>query len=227
MNRADVARLLGVAAAFDSRTVGETDVAAWTMALDGLDTDRCRAAIVKHYRTETDRIMPAHIRRLARTTTGVPGVIPETGEAFCDRCKGMHRPAEPCSVLAIPRGFKAAIGSAFRSVADALDPAPEPKETPVPRPLNAVEKRCAAQVASTVPLDFRALPTVCLRCGTTFLDYPDGRDSHLAVFGHKARSADDAADAPRCEHGELFGADGFAACEAGCVTDPTHPQEPR
>ena len=189
MNRAAAARLLTLSAAFDSRTIGETDVEAWTLALDGLDVDRCKTAIVKHYRESTDRVMPAHIRRLARTTTGDPGVIPETGEAFCGDCKGVHRPRESCAVLARPEGFKAAIAGAFRSVADALSPRaieaqPNAQEPAVPQksPLNAVEQRCARQ--ATTPVG-GVLPAACAKCGATYLDYPDGRDAHLAVFGHK------------------------------------------
>lgn len=102
MNRADVARLLSLAAAFDSRTIGETDVAAWQLALDGLDPARCRDAIVRHYRESTDRLMPAHVRRLARTTGDV-GAAPlgDHGEdgITCPDCKLVHHAHEPCTVL--------------------------------------------------------------------------------------------------------------------------------
>lgn len=190
MNRADVARLLTLAAAYDSRTIGDGDVAAWELALSGLDVERCKAAIVKHYQESTDRVMPAHIRRIARTTTGAPGVIPETGEAYCGTCKGIHRPIEPCTVLARPEGFKQLIAAAFRSVADALQPraieaAPlSEQETPVAKePLTAIQKRCAQQ--STTAPDPTTTAARCNTCGTAYLDYPDGWDAHLAVFGHK------------------------------------------
>jgi Zn-finger protein len=102
MNRADVARLLSLSAAFDARTIGEADVAAWLLALDGLDPTRCRDAIVKHYRESTDRIMPAHIRRLARTTNDVGvSLLGYNGEdgINCPECKLVHHEHEPCSIL--------------------------------------------------------------------------------------------------------------------------------
>jgi len=116
MNRANIARLLGLAAAYDARTIGEADVAAWQLALDGLDVERCKAAVVRHYRESTDRVMPAHIRRLARTTTGAPDVIPETGETYCETCKGVHRQDESCSILI------------RRTAIDGPDPSPPPRE---------------------------------------------------------------------------------------------------
>lgn len=103
MNRADTARLLTLAASFDARTIGEADVLAWQAALDGLDYARCQAAIVKHYRESTDRVMPAHIRRLARTTTdlthGVAAVPATEHGALCGACKGVHHADEGCAVL--------------------------------------------------------------------------------------------------------------------------------
>lgn len=101
MNRSHVAELLSLAAAYDARTIGETDVAAWLLALDGLDPARCRDAIVRHYRESTDRLMPAHIRRLARTTTDIAGVRALAGEHgwTCPDCKLVHHEHEPCTVL--------------------------------------------------------------------------------------------------------------------------------
>lgn len=106
MTPSQAALLLGLAASYDSRTTGRADAEAWAAALDGLDYERCRKAVIRHYAENTDRIMPAHIRRLARTTTdlhhgdaaGTRGVLP-TGEALCGTCKAVHRPEEPCHVL--------------------------------------------------------------------------------------------------------------------------------
>lgn len=106
MNRADTARLLTLAASFDARTIGDADVLAWQAALDGLDYARCQAAVVKHYRENTDRIMPAHIRRLARTTTDLTrGIasptasVADDGSTLCGDCRLMHRSDESCAVL--------------------------------------------------------------------------------------------------------------------------------
>jgi len=67
MTPGDTARVLGKAAAFDNRTVGETDIAAWHEILGYLDVRDCLAAITTHYSEQRDRAMPADIRRLAIT----------------------------------------------------------------------------------------------------------------------------------------------------------------
>ena len=86
--------------------MSNADAQAWAKALDGLDFARCEDAIVKHYRENTERLMPAHIRRLARTTTDIThgataATAPATsdGDVLCGDCKLMHRPAEHCTVL--------------------------------------------------------------------------------------------------------------------------------
>lgn len=64
MNRAQIAALLGLAAARDYRKVGETDVLAWHEDLHDLDFDDAREAVSRHYRESTERLMPAHVRRI-------------------------------------------------------------------------------------------------------------------------------------------------------------------
>jgi hypothetical protein len=66
VNRSETALLLGAIAARDQRTVGETDVLAWHEDLEDLDFADCRAAVTRHFRDSTERIMPAHIRRHVR-----------------------------------------------------------------------------------------------------------------------------------------------------------------
>jgi len=66
MNRTEIALLLGAIAARDSRTTGEADVLAWLEDLGDLEFADARAAVSRHFRDSTDRIMPAHIRRIAR-----------------------------------------------------------------------------------------------------------------------------------------------------------------
>ena len=65
MKLTEVAALLVKMAAFDQRTIGDADVAAWAEALgdsvalkDGLD------AITAHYRASNDRMMPADLIRV-------------------------------------------------------------------------------------------------------------------------------------------------------------------
>lgn len=66
MNRTEVATVLIKVTAFDLRTVGEADVLAWHEVLADVDLADALAAVTRHYRDSTDRIMPAHVRRLAR-----------------------------------------------------------------------------------------------------------------------------------------------------------------
>jgi hypothetical protein len=72
MKRDQIIDLLSVAAAYDQRTVGNADIAAWTLALGELDFDRARDAVVAHYREQTRRIMPADVRQHARSAPHPP-----------------------------------------------------------------------------------------------------------------------------------------------------------
>jgi hypothetical protein len=74
--------LLSVAAAFDRRTTGESDVIAWHAAIGDLDFIDSRAAVIAHYRESRDWVMPADVRnrvkamrrdRLAREIQSAPG----------------------------------------------------------------------------------------------------------------------------------------------------------
>lgn len=66
MNHSEVAKLLALAASRDQRTVGDADVLAWHEDLEDLDFADAREALRRHFRESTDRLMPAHIRRLVR-----------------------------------------------------------------------------------------------------------------------------------------------------------------
>ena len=61
MNASDAARLLALAAAFDRRTIGETDAVAWADALAGFTFDECAEAIRDFFRSSNAWLMPAHI----------------------------------------------------------------------------------------------------------------------------------------------------------------------
>lgn len=64
MSPAEAAALLGVCALYDNRQADDDgDTArAWALALDGLTFDDCRQAVVSHYTTKRDWIMPSDIR---------------------------------------------------------------------------------------------------------------------------------------------------------------------
>lgn len=66
MTPAEAAVLLGMAAAVDNRKPDPETAKAWAAMLDGLPFDDCKAAIIEHFQTSTDYLMPAMVRRIAR-----------------------------------------------------------------------------------------------------------------------------------------------------------------
>jgi len=62
MTPEETGKLLGICAAYDRRTVGEIDVLAWYRVLGDLPYTSCEAAVVAHYTTKREWIMPADIR---------------------------------------------------------------------------------------------------------------------------------------------------------------------
>ena len=66
MNLEQTARVLAKAAAFDFRTVGETDVRAWHEAIGDLDAEEALAAVSRWYRDRADRLMPSHLREAVK-----------------------------------------------------------------------------------------------------------------------------------------------------------------
>jgi hypothetical protein len=63
MNLEQVAQALGLAQAYDNRTVGEVNVRAWHAILGDLGAADVMEAIRRHYAEKDEWIMPAHIRR--------------------------------------------------------------------------------------------------------------------------------------------------------------------
>lgn len=61
--------LLAVVAAYDRRTVGESDVLAWSAALSDLPLEPCKRAVVTYYSRETTWLMPAHLRKLVTASS--------------------------------------------------------------------------------------------------------------------------------------------------------------
>lgn len=57
-----VAELLAMSSAFDSRTIGPADVAAWHAVIGDLDLDDAKAALIGWYAEHHERVMPADIR---------------------------------------------------------------------------------------------------------------------------------------------------------------------
>lgn len=94
MTAADVARLLALAAAFDQRTVGREDVAAWASVIGTLDVEDAAHAIRDHYadpRASTRRVMPSDVlercrlyarQRLSTRALPPPRVDPDDPAAY-------------------------------------------------------------------------------------------------------------------------------------------------
>lgn len=61
MNRSDTAKVLAKMTAYDRRTVGLADVAAWHEIIGDLDYDDCLAAVRDHYTNSREWCMPADI----------------------------------------------------------------------------------------------------------------------------------------------------------------------
>lgn len=61
MTPADTARLLAACAAYDRRTVGEMDIAAWHKAIGHLDYTDALEAVAQHYANSREWIMPADV----------------------------------------------------------------------------------------------------------------------------------------------------------------------
>ena len=66
MTPAEAQVLLSMAAAFDNRKPDADAARAWSAALDGLRFDDCRDALIEHYKTSTDYLMPVLIRTAVR-----------------------------------------------------------------------------------------------------------------------------------------------------------------
>lgn len=89
MTREEVAKLLSMAAAYDQRTIGEADVIAWWNAIRHLDAQRAGEAVIEHYRTRRERIMPADVVRLVREAGNARHVDPSFAEVIGQRGKVM------------------------------------------------------------------------------------------------------------------------------------------
>lgn len=61
MNRSETAILLGIAAAYDQRTVGEADVMAWQDLLADVRSADAVQAVKDHYAAEARRVMPVDV----------------------------------------------------------------------------------------------------------------------------------------------------------------------
>lgn len=63
----EAAQVLTVAAAFDRRTIGESDAQAWASALADVPVADAIEAVKQHYSLASEWIMPSHVRARAKT----------------------------------------------------------------------------------------------------------------------------------------------------------------
>lgn len=61
MKATEAAALLTIAAAYDNRKPDADQARAWALVLDGLRFEDCRDAIVAHYRSSREWLMPVNI----------------------------------------------------------------------------------------------------------------------------------------------------------------------
>lgn len=61
MKQSEVATLLGLCAAYDSRTIGDADVSAWHQLMAHVPLEDAQSAVLEHYSREARRAMPADI----------------------------------------------------------------------------------------------------------------------------------------------------------------------
>jgi len=71
VNATEMGDLLGYAAAFDNRTVGDAEILAWLDAIGDLPFDDARAAVAAHYGADPNsRLMPGHVRQRVKAMRG-------------------------------------------------------------------------------------------------------------------------------------------------------------
>ena len=73
MTPTEAASVLAIVASLDGRgtLTSPEAIRAWQMVLDDVPVQACRDAVVRHYRTSTQRIMPADLRRMVAEQAGL------------------------------------------------------------------------------------------------------------------------------------------------------------
>lgn len=153
---ADAYELLAVAQSFDRRTVGDFDAEGWRRAMHGLQLEDAKQAVVEHFTTSTDWLMPAHVRdgvkrirkdRLERRAFDwVPDADPDNPIAYQRALRaGNERAADgteqsrdlqalPSTFRDVPPASAAAIEAARAAIPprQPREPAPIPAAVPAP-----------------------------------------------------------------------------------------------
>lgn len=108
MTRDEVIDLLTLVASFDRRTVGNTDVAAWKLAIGDLGFAEAQAAVVAHFSVSTEWLAPAHVRQRVKA-------------ARADRLARTPVDAPPAEAADNPHDYRRAVQDGVRRIADGMD----------------------------------------------------------------------------------------------------------
>jgi hypothetical protein len=97
MTPAEAATLLAGIAAFDNRKPDEAAAKMWAHALDGLRLEDCAQAVVEHFKTSSEYLMPVHVRsgvkriRAKRLAEHPPVIPPDDVTDFGAWLAGINR----------------------------------------------------------------------------------------------------------------------------------------
>lgn len=176
MNASEAAIMLGLAASYDRRTVGEADARAWAAVLPDVSLDDGMDAVKAHYGDTTDWLMPAHVRtrvRQARERNIARHPVPEL-------------PADPDD----PAAYRAELKAAVAQLAGGMQPprplaigsgAPPTDEYSRARGLDHHPHRLAAKaVVCPWPACRAGIGTACVNASGRRLDQP-AHDARLVA----------------------------------------------
>lgn len=111
--------LLGFAALYDNRTVGDADILAWLRAIGDLSYADAERAVAAHYGETTDRLMPAHVRgrvKAMRADRIARQVIPAPAHELTDH-PGRYKAALAEIIARMASGF-----SGWKAISAAPEP---------------------------------------------------------------------------------------------------------
>lgn len=170
MTPADAAELLTFCAAWDQRTIGESDARAWAYALRDVPLDDdTRQAVADHYGVTKDRATPADVRRIRtrirETRIGAAhpvynGNPTETGAEFAARRREQLTAAADGTLPPQSIGY-ALDATPPRSVLALTAGVGRPVDDE-PRPYISPEQRSA--IRSTLPTQRATLPALAVPC---------------------------------------------------------------
>jgi hypothetical protein len=107
MNRSDTSKILTKMAAYDQRTIGLADVAAWHEIIGELDYGDCLTAVRDYYTESRDRCMPADIVKRVKAI-----------QSERSRAVGALRPNDTEDDMVELRALNAAVRSGRMNAAD-------------------------------------------------------------------------------------------------------------